>query len=332
MKRNIIYVLVSCLVFTIASCEDSIDDATSKHVYGEDENPYLKSDIEAIIGHDIEFEVGRFEPEVVNLEGHADVFQTKMDLTVDEIIAGLKNGSVVFYNINTSRGHWDKTSPTMGENGWYYNSAGGITSGSEGYVASLQLDENEKKLIINVNGEAEAGSETSFNVGFALNGPDYDDYVRFSFNIAVTDPSLIITSVNIPDGDYAAAGINLSDYADVIEYNMGVGIEEFLANLDANEGGTIHLYVVDRDTGVWDAESGYTANPPGYWLNAAGEVCSWGDDGFTLFAEVNMADGLLNIGRAPELSAGESYKISLGFKDVNEELSFIRFIITVTLE
>uniref|UniRef100_UPI0025C3BDF9 DUF4859 domain-containing protein n=1 Tax=Marinilabilia sp. TaxID=2021252 RepID=UPI0025C3BDF9 len=255
-----------------------------------------------------------------------------LGMTVDEVINGLKNGSVVFYNINTSRGHWEKTAPTKGESGWYYNSAGGITDDGSGYVASLDFDENGKRLVIDVNDEAEAGSETYFNVGFALNGPDYDDYVRFSFNVAVTDPSLIITSVNIPDGDYAAAGINLFDYADVIEYNMGVSVEEFLANLDANEGGTIHLYVVDRETGVWDAESGYTANPPGYWLNAAGEVCSWGDDGFTLYAEVNMADGIFNIGRAPELSAGDSYKISLGFKDVNEELSFVRFIITVTLE
>ncbi|WP_291861445.1 hypothetical protein, partial [Marinilabilia sp.] len=95
MKRNIIYALVSCLVFMVASCEDSIEDATSKHVYGEDENPYLKSDIEAIVGQDIEFEVGRFEPQVVNLEDYSDVFQAEMGMTVDEVINGLKNGSVV---------------------------------------------------------------------------------------------------------------------------------------------------------------------------------------------------------------------------------------------
>jgi hypothetical protein len=332
MKTKLIYVLISLLVLALVSCDDSIEDASSKHVYGEDENPYLKSDIGAIIGHDIEFEVGRFEPQVVSLEDYADVFQTKMDLTVDEVIAGLKNGSVVFCNINTSRRHWDKSAPTKGESGWYYNSAGGITDDEQGYVASLELDENEKQLIIDVNAGVEAGAETSFNVGFALNGRDYDHYVRFSFNVAVTDPSLIITSVQIPEGDYAAAVINLLDYAEVIEYNMGVGVEEFLANLDANEGGTIHLYVVDKETGEWDAESGYTANPPGYWMNAAGEVCSWGDDGFTLYGEVNLAEGVLNIGRAPELPAGKSYKISLGFKDANEELNFIRFIITVTLD
>ena len=333
MKKNIVYALMSCLIIMMSSsCEDSIEDATSKHVYGEDENPYLKADIAAIIGHDIEFEVGRFEPQVVNLEDYSDVFQTEMGMSVDEVVSGLNDGSVVFYNINTTRGHWDKTAATKDGSGWYYNSAGGITNGSEAFVASLDFKENEKQFIIDVNEMAEAGAESSFNVGFAVNGPDYDDYVRFSFNIAVTDPSLIITSVSIPDGDYASAPVNLHDYADVIAYNMGVNVEEFLSNLDANEGGTIHLYVVDRESGVWDTESSYTANAPGYWMNASEEVCSWGDDGFSLYAEVNMDDGLLNIGRAPALTAGSSYKISLGFRDLNDEMSFIRLIITVTLE
>lgn len=316
----------------LGSCNDSIEDASNKHVYSEDENPYLKSDIEAIIGHNIEFEVGRFEPQVIYLDDYANVFHDKMNLTVDEVVSGLKNESVVFYNINASRSHWDKIAPTKGESGWYYNSAGGITEGDQGYVASLEFDEINRQLIIDVNEAAEAGLETSFNVGFALNGPDYDDYVRFLFNVAVTDPSLIITSVTIPDGDYASASVNLYDYADVIAYNMGIDVDEFLSNLDANEEGTIHLYVVDRETGAWDAESSYTANPPGYWMNASGAVCSWGDDGFTLFAELNMDEGLLNIGRAPDLTAGSSYKISLGFRDINDEMNFVRFIITVTLE
>jgi hypothetical protein len=323
---------MSCLVFSFYSCEDSIEDATSKHVYGEDENPYLKTGVGATITNDMEFEVGRYEAQTVNLEEYTDLFQEQMNMTVDEVINGLSDGSVVFYNINVTRGHWDKTEPTKGSTGWYYNSAGGLSADSEDYVASLDIDKDAKQLIVDVADEAEAGHSFSFNVGFALNGPDYDDYVRFTFNVATIDPSLILANLSIPEGDYAAAGINLYDYADVIQYNLGLTVDEFLANLDSNEGGTIRLYVIDNETGEWDTSSDYTANPPGYWMNVDGEVCAWGDDGFALFAEVNLGDGLLNIGRAPEQAAGETYKIRLGFRDTTDEMKFIRFIITATLE
>ena len=34
-----------------------------------------------------------------------------------------------------------------------------------------------------------AGTVLTLNVGFAVNGPDYDDYVRFTFEVGVTDPT-----------------------------------------------------------------------------------------------------------------------------------------------
>ncbi|MGQ1891091.1 DUF4859 domain-containing protein [Thermophagus sp. OGC60D27] len=332
MKKYILKVLIGCLVFSFFSCEDSIEDATGKHVYGEDENPYLKVDVEATITLDVEFEVGRFEPQIVNLADYSEKFQAQIGMTVDEVINGLSNGSIVFYNINVAKGQWDKSEPTKGSNGWYYNSAGGITAESEDFVASLEFNKESKQLMVNVNENAEAGHSFSFNVGFALNGADYDNYVRFAFNVATTDPSLIITNVNIPEGDYASGPVNLYDYADVIQYNLGLTVDEFLANLDSNEGGTIRLYVIDNETGEWDFTSNYTANPPGYWLNADGEVCAWGEEGFSLYAEVNTEDGILNIGRAPELAAGETFKIRFGFRDTTDEMKFIRFIITATLE
>lgn len=331
MKKKIIYILVSCLSFFFLSCEDNIEDATSKHVYSESENPYLKADAGATITNDIEFEVGRFAPQIINLEDYAEKFQEKMNMTVDEVIIGLNNGSVVFYNISTTRGHWDKTNETKGTTGWYYNSAGGVSTESD-FISSLDFDKNTKQLILDVNENAEAGTTLSFNVGFAVNGPDYDDYVRFAFNVAITDPSLIITSVSIPEGDYAAAPIDFNQYADVIQYNMGLNVEEFLNSLDANEGGTIRMYIINTETKEWDITSDYTAAPPGYWINDEGAVCNWNDDGFSLYAETNIGDQVLNIGRAPALSAGTTFKISLGYKDTEDELSFIRFIITATLE
>ena len=41
MKKNFIYALVGCLAFSLAACSDDPLDATNKHVYGPDENPYI---------------------------------------------------------------------------------------------------------------------------------------------------------------------------------------------------------------------------------------------------------------------------------------------------
>ena len=334
MKNKLIYTLICCIFFSFfIACEDDIEDATSKHVYGEDESPYLRTDADATVASSFGFEVGRFEDQTIKLTDYADKFQEKMGMTVDEVVGGLENGSVVFYNINVTKRNWDKTPMTKGATGWYYNSAGGITTAEDAeQLATLDFDVTTKTLNISLENDASAGTEFAINVGFAVNGTDYDNYVRFAINISVTDPSLIITSVSVPDGDYASYSINLADYADVIEYNMGVGVDDFLANLDVNEGGNIHMYSVNVVTGEWDETSTYTANPPGYWLNASGEVCSWGESGFSLYGEMDLANKLLNIGRAPALATGSTYKIGIGYRDTTDESKFFRFIINVTLE
>ena len=41
MKKNFIYALIACFTLSLAACSTDPEDATSKHVYGENENPYL---------------------------------------------------------------------------------------------------------------------------------------------------------------------------------------------------------------------------------------------------------------------------------------------------
>ncbi len=336
MKRNLFYIMLSCLLFSMVACEDNIEDATSKHKYGEEDSPYLRSDVTSTITSEIAFEVGRFAPFVIQLEDYADLFEDKMNMSVAELITGLENESVVFHNINIGRRIWDKTSPTKGTTGWYYNSAGGITTVDDEFqTTSLDFDKTTKTITIDINESAKAGTILSFNVGFAINGSDYDDYLRFAFNVSVTDPSLIISSVSIPDGNYSADPINLTDHAETIEYNLGLSVEEFLAQLDVNEGGTIKMYVINLETEEWDITSSYTANGAGYWLNNLGEVCSWGDDGFSYYVETNQDEQIINIGRGEDLSPteeGKEPKIGFGYKDTTDETKFIRFIVTVALE
>ena len=99
MKKYIIYAFIVSVFCVFSACSDSYEDATSKHIYGEDENPYLRIDPQATVTSEIDFAVERLEPYVINLEDYNDLFQEKMGLTTDQVISGLQNGSVLFYNI-----------------------------------------------------------------------------------------------------------------------------------------------------------------------------------------------------------------------------------------
>lgn len=335
--KQIIYALIGCV--SLFGCSDSYEDATSKHVYSESENPYLRVDVAATVTSNLEFAVGHFDPVAIKLTDYSDVFEEKMNMTVDQVISGLNDGSVVFYNINTTKNHWNKADKTKGSTGWYYNTAGGVTSESDDKKAvSLDFIPGEKALVVNAVEGTPAGTVLTFNVGFAVNGTDYDDYVRFVLNISVTDPSIILSSINIPEGDYNSFGIDFTQYADVINTCMGITVDEFLQNLDYNgdsgeaTGKNIHMYVINPVSGVWDSTSSYTAESPGYWLNGSGAVCNWGDTGFATYANTKNKDKMLYIGRAPGFAAGTKFTISIGYKDITNENNFFRFIISITLE
>ena len=331
MRRDILYLFAVTLMFAFSACSDSYEDATSKHIYGEEESPYLRIDPQATVTSEIAFAVERLEPYVIHLEDYEEQFVNKMGMTTDQVVSGLQNGSVVFYNINTTRNHWNKAEKTKGDKGWYYNSAGGVTTESDASrTASLEINASDKTLTVYPVEEIAVGTSVGFNVGFAVNGPDYDNYVRFSFQVSYTDPTIVMMNVTIPAGDYASYGIDLNNYRETIALCMDMTLEEFLASIDTFSG-TVRMYAVNPQSGVWDETSGYTANAPGYWLTSQGAVCSWGATDFTLYAELAAGDEMLYIGRAPELAAGNKYTLSIGYRDTENPAYFFRFIITATL-
>ena len=336
MKKNLIYALICCCTLLINSCVDNIDDASSKHKYPENENPYLKVNSNAIVNSSFEFRVGHFTPSYINLADYADVFKANLNMTVDQVIEGVKNKSIVFYNINVMRNAWNKTPYTKGTNGWYYNTAGGIcTEKDTTATASIELDAAGKRLIVNAPNTAVAGSKISFNVGFAIAGDDYDKYVRFLVNAAITDPTIILKEIIIPAGDYNSYSIDLKQYESTIQTCLGITLSDFLVSLDKDANSNtpvIHMYMVNKTTRVWDVTSAYTASAPGYWINADGAVCSWGATRFSLYAETNTTDKVLNIGRAPGLASGTKFTISIGYRNTSDITKYFRFVITATLE
>lgn len=189
--KKIFLSIMACLTLGLTSCSDDPMDATSKHVYGPNENPYLRTSTEATIENNVEFTMGNISPVKIDINKYAEKINKNMGMTVDELFFALESGKVVFHNINVSRGAWDKTAPTKDSKGWYYNTEGSITT-ETGAVASVELDKTARELIINVPSNVTSDKDIDFsvNIGFAVdNGKDYDNYIRFSITVKIKMPT-----------------------------------------------------------------------------------------------------------------------------------------------
>ena len=197
MKKNILLALCCCSLLAFTGCSDDYTDATSKHIYGENENPYLKTNTNAQVTTNVALEVNGRHAYVLNLSDYTDKFEELMGMSVDAAVAGLDTKATVFYPINMTRNQWLKTAYTKDGAGWYFNSVGQPCSADDADgKATVTLDKVAKTLNVELTeGGIVAGTVFTLNVGFAVNGPDYDDYVRFTFEVGVTDPTVSVVSV-----------------------------------------------------------------------------------------------------------------------------------------
>lgn len=326
MKRHILYIAALFgLSATFMACSTDPDDAVSKHVYSESESPYLRTDTSANISVTAEFRKGHVSPKSISLKDYAEKIQTHLGMTVDDMIAGLETGKVVFYNINTNKGSWDKTAYNNGT-GWSYDSYGGVSDTSQ--VASIVLNKDEKTLEVSVPENSAAGLSLTQNVGFAINnGKDYDDYVRFTVSISVTDPGTIIQTISIPAGDYASTELSFSDMETAITQCMGMSVKDFNTTVQDPEG-DIAMYMVDAN-GNWITDKDYTANGIGYWCNGDGTPQNWGD-GCVYFVETH--DGTVGIGRYPGVASGSTYKVHFVYASKSDSSKFMELVITANFE
>ena len=325
MKKNILYALVACLAFSFAACSDDPMDATEKHVYGPNENPYLKTNAAATISTSQEIPVQRIEEaQEIKLADYAEKFQTLLGMTVDEVVSGISNGSVVFCPINTNLGQWMRnTAPTKGTYGWHFNSAGGLCDASSA-MYSVEFDASKKAILVTGNSNTAAGNY-SFNVGFAIdNGTNFDDYVRFSGSIKVSDPSKVIVNGTFAedDGSYTGFFIEFADYRNVFEVMTAMTLEEFAAAVDAGE---CSIYMVKAD-GSWDTEASYTAaGKGGYWFTMDGQYTNWGVSSVYF---IEMYPEYVHIGQYPgELPKGTTLNIHFVITLDADHNKYVEFIV-----
>lgn len=90
------------LLLALMACSDDYNDASTKHVYGENEDPYLKVDEDAQITQTATFKINiasSTTQTVVKLEDYAEQFETQLGMSVDGVLSGLDDGSVVFIRL-----------------------------------------------------------------------------------------------------------------------------------------------------------------------------------------------------------------------------------------
>lgn len=326
MKKNILYMMITIILLLCGACSDLPEDASEKHVYKPNENVYLRADAKANIPLKLEFRKGKITPKVIKLKDYAKQIQSNIGMTIDDMIIGLEHDKVVFYNISASKGVWDKVAPNNGLTGWLYNISGNVSDSAQ--VASVRLDKEKKTLVIEMPENSEAGVSLTVNIGFAVNNDrDYDKYIRFIMDIAVSDPGTILRDVSIPQGDYNAYELNFSSIKNVVESCFGITVIEFNKALQDVDG-DIAMYVVSDD-GVWDKTSNYTANGIGYWCTASGGVTKYGDN-CAFYLETH--DGAVGIGRYVKQESGTKFKAHFVYVSKSDPSKFMEFVLNVTLE
>lgn len=326
MKKNILLAFCCCSLLAFTACSDDYNDATSKHVYGENENPYLKIDTEAQISATGALEVNGEHSYTVKLSDYAAKFEEKMGMSVDAVIDGLSTGETVFYPINTTRNQWLKTPYNKDDAGWYFNSANQPCAQDDAACrASVVLDKTNKELVFELSeGGITAGTVLALEVGFAKNGPDYDDYVRFTLNASVTDPTVAVATVALPNTNYTSDDILLTSIEENIAAVFEMTLDEFITAFDE---GTIKFYAADPTTGVWDTESAYTGEQPaGYWFDEAGKVCA----NFKPDSD-EVSKSCVKLCCMPETPVGKQYNCSFGFIDTTDATKFFRFVVTCNI-
>ena len=94
--------MASMLAFAGVSCNsDDPSDASTKHVYAEGEAPYLRTNAAATTALEMDFQMVKIDqPQYIYLKDYAPIFHKNLNMTVDEAIAAIENGTAV---LQTSR-------------------------------------------------------------------------------------------------------------------------------------------------------------------------------------------------------------------------------------
>lgn len=148
--------------------------------------------------------------------------------------------------------------------------------------------------------------------------------VAFLFNVTVVEVIYPVTTVEGTEthdieeeqnNDYTPTPVSI----DTTAITNAIGIVPEYAELYGIDASDDSLYI-----------DGFTANG-GYWFNASGDVCAYGDEACAIFVEYNATNQEFNVGQYPDgTTPDETYTVMLAFVNLIS-LKQYNIVINVTI-
>lgn len=330
MKKKYIYGLLACCgLMMLPACNENYEEATSIHVYGPNENPPVKADPQVTASGVYEMTGGQVEPVVMDIYDYDPMIQKAFGISAQEL-AGKIGSEYVVAPINPNRMVWLKNASNTGDKyGWYVSKTGNVCDKEDSNIYG-KIIYNEGNHSLEFYIDPNGGGSVPVQIGFAKDGPNYNEHIRFVFNVTAYDKSYAFVDFTIPAGDYAAYELYVDDLAENIEYVFGMTPAQFISAMMNDQ---IGIYMVDHETNayVWDGVS--TANAGGYWCNADGGIQGWGE-GCAYYIEPWLEDEIpcFGIGRYPGIDPGTIHTIKFGLADKNDHAKALSVFCTATYE
>jgi hypothetical protein len=333
MKKIILttMTMIVILSMTLVSCQKEV---SGKHHYTPEELAELhrQDSLRNIIPADWIFTQKIFLPYSENWEGVTAKLVLNKDTTklldffdytnVSEFVAGLGTltsgaqvgNDIVFYAYQMSTKYeYDSPSSTNYFGHWFDANGDAVTWGNGQVVYCEKQDETTLNFTI---GHLPGGVAIGDTLWFCEAVKDKDTtQVAFLFEVIIADeiPEVypVTTVVGTQTYNFSAAQDN--NYAttsvaiDAAAITTAIGIAPGDAEIYGIDASDDSLYI-----------HGSTADDPGYWFTATGDVCSWGNAGCALFADYIIADTKFNIGQFPDgTTVGSTYTVKIAFVNLD---------------
>lgn len=251
--------------------------------------------------------------------------------TVAELVAALgtlegdpkvqKGNDLTFYAYNYSTKYEYSGPSTTNSFGHWFDANGDVCNwGDQAYLFCEKQDTVSLKFTIGIFPERPPVGSV-YHIVEAIKCDTTQ--VAILFNVTIADifvpNTTVVGTQNIAfsaavDTTYAAT----PQAIDAAAIQAGIGCTPQVAT----------LYGINADGSLY--VKGFTANN-GFWFDAAGNVCGWGDEGCAIYAEYDPTTQNINVGQFPKGTVvGQTYTARFGYVNL-DNLKQYNVVLTMTV-
>ncbi|MDR1864734.1 MAG: DUF4859 domain-containing protein [Bacteroidales bacterium] len=252
-------------------------------------NPYELSLTQTVV-HKI---TTGWEQDFIDVTG---VMRDAFKMTAAQINAAIASNTMTFYAVDPDNSQKPSTSGGVDYPGHWFNADGTVATDWQDGEIFIQIQtspDNIRFMLLNQPSNITSPTTITVKQVAELNGGK----VNFTFNVV-----LVSGDITPHEADYAATveilkndtySTTAFDITSVIAAAFQKSPNEIAAAISDR---TLEFYALDGN----DGQKASTANFPGHWFDANGNVTGWGETA-VLFAEMGVADDkvTLNIGNYP---------------------------------